>query len=154
METSTPRTPDPDDHASPRATRLPARPDAVSRARRAVRRAATTAGMAEDRVDDLVLAVSEACTNAMEAHVASGATEAIEVTCERVGAMFEVRVRDRGGGFRLEHLAPRPPLADPRHLEVERGWGVQLMQHLVDEVTFDLTEPGTCVCLRNALAPS
>lgn len=121
------------------------------RARDTVRRSAERAGLAVDRIDDLVVAVSEACTNAMEAQLRAGVTAPLVVTCSVRAKFFEVRVRDRGSGFSPDALSPRPPLSDPGHLEVERGWGIQLMQQLVDDLVFDVTGAGTCVRLRMSL---
>ncbi len=147
MESSTLRNSSSDDW-SPRRVRIPVRPDAVLRARETVRRAATAAGLSNDRIDDLVVAVSEACTNAMEAQLRVGARAPIEVTCSLDDEAFEVQVRDHGDGFEPGDIQPRPPVRDPGHLDVERGWGIELMRQLVDEVIFDVTGDGMCVRLR------
>jgi anti-sigma regulatory factor (Ser/Thr protein kinase) len=99
-----------------------------------------------------MVAVSEAVTNAIEAQQRIGVTSPIEVRCNVLGDVFEVEVRDRGDGLEPSALDVRPPITDPRHLLVERGWGIDLMRQLVDELVFDVTEPGTCVRLRLALA--
>lgn len=127
------------------------RPEFVAHARAAVESAAVRAALDRDRVDDLVVAVSEACTNAIEAQLRIGELSPVELTCTVDDGMLEVRVRDRGAGFEPAELRPRPPLHDPGHLDIERGWGIQLMQALVDELVFDLTEQGTCVLLRMSL---
>lgn len=127
------------------------RPDAVLRARDTVRRDATSAGLPRHRVDDLVVAVSEACTNAMEAHLRAGTTAPIDVTCSVTGSVFEVQVGDHGDGFEPTSLRRRPPMPDPHHLDVERGWGIELMRQLVDDLVFDVTGHGMCVRLRMAL---
>ena len=127
------------------------RPDAVVRARAAVREAAITAGLHDDRVDDLLVAVSEACTNAMEAQLRAGTSAPIEVTWTVDESIFEVQINDHGDGFEPSTLPARPPVTDPRHLDVERGWGIQLMRQLVDELVFDVTGDGMCVRLRLAL---
>ena len=150
MESSTLRDSSSDDQ-SPRRVEIPVRPDAVVRARESVRRAAADAGVTRHRIDDLVVAVSEACTNALEAQLRCGARQPIEVTCSVTGSMFEVQVSDRGDGFDPAALPPRPPLTDPRHLDIERGWGIQLMRQLVDDLVFDLTGEGMRVRLRMSL---
>jgi serine/threonine-protein kinase RsbW len=128
--------------------RLPVEPRAIAEARRAAARAAQAAGLDPDRTDDLVVAVSEACTNALEAQQRAGVTTPIEIGCRIVRAALEVVVLDRGNGFVPESIAPRPPLAHPGHLDVERGWGIQLMRSLVDELEFIGTADGTVVVLR------
>ncbi|HEX4905552.1 MAG TPA: ATP-binding protein [Acidimicrobiales bacterium] len=127
------------------------RPDAIARARAAVRAAAAAAGVHRDRIDDLLVAVSEACTNAMEAQVRAGTASPIDVTWAADESVFEVQVTDHGDGFEPTELPERPPVSDPRHLEVERGWGIQLMRQLVDELVFDVTGDGMCVRLRLSL---
>ena len=128
--------------------RLPVEPTAIAVARRAVARAARDAGLDADRSDDLVVAVSEACTNALEAQQRAAVLTPIEVSCRMVHSTLEVVVLDRGNGFHPESIAPRPPLAHPGHLDVERGWGIQLMRSLVDELDFVSTDDGTAVILR------
>lgn len=114
-------------------------------------RAAAAATLAADRIDDLVIAVSEAVTNALEAQQRAGVSSPIEVTCAHTETWFEVEVRDCGDGFEPGELRPRPPVDDPGHLDVERGWGIHLMRTLVDDLVFDVTGPGTAVRLRVAL---
>ena len=134
-----------------RSVHLPVEPTAIGVARQAAASAARDAGLSADRTDDLVVAVSEACTNALEAQLRGGVHQPIEVTCSVTGSMFEVQVSDRGDGFDPAALPPRPPLTDPRHLDIERGWGIQLMRQLVDDLVFDLTGEGMRVRLRMSL---
>ena len=150
MESSTLRDSSSDDR-SRRTVRIPVRPDAIVRARAAVRAAAAEAGVRRDRIDDLLVAVSEACTNAMEAQVRAGTSAPIDVTWTVDETVFEVQITDHGDGFEPAALPARPPVSDPRHLEVERGWGIQLMRQLVDELVFDVTGDGMCVRLRLSL---
>ena len=146
MGTTRLRNDDPD-RSGPRL-HLPVEPAAVGRARRAALTAARAAGLDPDRSDDLVVAVSEACTNALEAQQRAGVTTPIEITCVIDERTLEVVVLDRGLGFAPESIAPRPPLDHPGHLDVERGWGIQLMRSLVDELDFVGTDDGTAVVLR------
>jgi serine/threonine-protein kinase RsbW len=111
---------------------------AVASARRA---------LADERVDDLKLAVSEACTNAIEANrsIRPGAPVHIEVWEEP--DRLEVSIDDRGPGFDLEKLAFPPPITDPERLNFERGLGIPLIKTLVDNVVFVRLEKGTSVRL-------
>lgn len=142
---------DPQDHGDT-VVAVPVRPEAIFTARRAVQQAAARAGLGRDRIDDLVIAVSEACTNALEANQRAGCDDPIVVTCAVVAGTLEVAVSDCGAGFEPSALAPRPPLTDPAHLDVERGWGIQLMRELVDELLYDhLDTGGMTVRLRMSL---
>lgn len=150
MATTTHQHDEPDERRDT-VVEVPVRPEAIFATRRAVQRAATDAGMHPDRVDDLLVAVSEACTNALEANQRAGCEDPLVVTCTVGPDVFEVCVTDCGAGFEPALLPVRPPLTDPGHLDVERGWGIQLMRELVDELDYDSTEAGTTVCLRMAL---
>ena len=119
------------------AVAVPARPDGVRLARQTVDGAARRAGLSDDCVDNLVIAVSEACTNAIEAQLVAGNSEDIRIRCLVTHGSFVIEIEDRAGpGFDPAHLPSRPPLGDPDHLEIERGWGIQLMRQLVDRLEF------------------
>ena len=101
----------------------------------------------DDQVDDLRLAVSEACTNAIEAHDAAGSSERVLVRCKAGSDTLEVCVEDRGHGFDPAQLPDHPPVTDPDRLKFERGLGIPLIKALVDEVEFSPTGEGTSVRL-------
>lgn len=129
---------------------LPARPDYLALARLIVVAAATSdPTFANDRIDDLRLAVSEACTNAVEAQrraIAAGGGEApIRIRCRLDGDRMEVEVEDHGAGFDPGGLVPHPPVHDPARLDHERGLGIPLIRMLTDEVDFEPTADGTRV---------
>src|SRR3954468_13800188 len=92
--------------------------------------------LSDDRIDDLKIAVSEACTNAIEAHGAVATDERVLVRCRRAGEQMEVTVEDRGGGSAPGTLPEHPPVTDPDRLRFERGLGIPLIRSLVDEVEF------------------
>ncbi|MEN3271765.1 MAG: serine/threonine-protein kinase RsbW, partial [Actinomycetota bacterium] len=107
-----------DDSDRTRSLHLPIEPRAIAVARQAAASAARDAGLGADRTDDLDVAVSEACTNALEAQQRAGVRTPIEISCRVVATTLEVVVLDRGAGFAPEAIAPRPPLAHPGHLDV------------------------------------
>jgi serine/threonine-protein kinase RsbW len=106
----------------------------------------------DDQIDDLRLAVSEACTNAIEAHAAVPTDSLVLVQCLGSDERFEVCILDRGGGFDLTDLRPHPPVTDPSRLKFERGLGIPLIKALVDEAHFEANDHGTVV--RLAVLPS
>lgn len=122
-------------------------PENVREAREVVARAAGAAGATRARVGDLVVAVSEACTNAIEAHVAAHDEGLVDLQVVREANELVVTVEDRGRGFDPGARAPRPRLGHPDHLSNERGWGIDLMRALVDHLTFERTSLGTRVRL-------
>jgi len=136
---------------------IPARPEYVALARLVVSSLASTRrDLADDRVDDLKVAVSEACTNAIEAHVATASADSVVIRCAEFGDRLEIYVLDRGQGFDPESLPEHPPVTDPERLNFERGLGIPLIKTLVDEVVIDSTGQGTkvrLVMLCTALEP-
>ncbi len=127
---------------------IPARAEFVALARLVVSALASSDSvLADERIDDLKLAVSEACTNAIEAHDAAGSDERVLVRCQAGTDSVEVCVEDRGHGFDPAGLPDHPPVTDPDRLKFERGLGIPLIRALVDEVQFSPTEHGTSVRL-------
>src|SRR5581483_1668787 len=101
--------------------------------------------LVDDRIDDLKLAVSEACTNAIEAHGAASLDDRIVVRCWEGDDRLEVSVEDRGEGFDPQALPEHPPVTDPDRLNFERGLGIPLIRSLVDSVRFETSDEGTLV---------
>jgi serine/threonine-protein kinase RsbW len=113
------------------ALEIPAKPDYVGVVRLAVASLARKAGMDEERVDDLKIAVSEACTNAV-----MDAEEA------KVGEPIRVAVHDSGTTMTIE-IADSVPASAQAELEDSQGFSTRrtmsaaLLASLVDsyEVT-------------------
>ncbi|HSH59543.1 MAG TPA: ATP-binding protein [Acidimicrobiales bacterium] len=125
---------------------IPARGEYVGLARLVVSSLASSRRtLADDRVDDLKLALSEACTNAIEAHAEVGAEDAVLVRWVEGDDRLEVEVEDRGPGFDPSTLPEHPPVTDPERLNFERGLGIPLIRSLVDEVSFSRVEHGMAV---------
>jgi anti-sigma regulatory factor (Ser/Thr protein kinase) len=110
--------------------------------------AARIGGVLPDRrIDDLRLAVSEACANAFDAQVEESSDAAITIAIELDQDAIAVTVTDHAGGFAVEDVDPIPAATDPGRLRHERGLGIPLMRSLVDELTFTPTGDGTSVRL-------
>lgn len=99
--------------------------------------------LADERIDDLKLAVSEACTNAIEAHTRAGTTDPVRVRVLEADERIEVEITDRGGGFDPDQLRLHPPVTDPSRLDFERGLGIPLIRTLVDLARFERLDHGT-----------
>ena len=128
---------------------IPPRSDYLALVRMVVAAAATLdPPLGAARLDDLRLAVSEACANAIDAHVARFVDEPVQIRCELHADEVVVIVHDRGGGFDPASLDVLPAATDPRRLGHERGLGLPLMRVLCDEVTFTAIDGGTRVVLR------
>ena len=125
---------------------IPARPEYIALVRLVV--ASLASGrriLSDERVDDLKLAVSEACTNAIEAHTSIEVDERVLVRCAEGDDRFEVSIEDQGEGFDPSALPEHPPVTDPERLNFERGLGIPLIRTLVDEVEFSSGDNGTAV---------
>ena len=126
---------------------VPAQPAYVGVARSVVAAvAAALDGLDDDRLEDLRVAVSEACTNVVEARGRDAVEDRIVVRCTVTADHLEVCIEDSGSGFDPGDV-PAPPGPDSPPNASERGWGVQLIQALVDDVTFRQTNDGTAVDL-------
>jgi serine/threonine-protein kinase RsbW len=125
---------------------IPARAEFVALARLVVSSFASTSfGLEDDRIDDLKIAVSEACTNAIEAHGVADTDERVQIRCEDNEDHLEVRIEDRGRGFDPQTLPEHPPVTDPTRLKFERGLGIPLIRSLVDDVDISSSDKGTQV---------
>lgn len=127
---------------------IPARRDHLALVRLVVTAAAAVDGRLSDRrIDDLRLAVSEACANAVDALAAAGLDAPVLLHIELAGDDLAVTVTDRAGGFEPAAVEPIPGATDPGRLGHERGLGIPLMRSLTDDVAFTRTGQGTSVRL-------
>src|SRR5487761_1203511 len=127
---------------------IPASPEYIAIVRLVVSSLVTTRReLADERIDDLKLAVSEACTNAIEAQNSVDGDAPVTVGILEDDDRLEVHVADCGPGFDPDTLPPHPPVTDPDRLNFERGLGIPLIRSLVDDVAFESTSEGTTVRL-------
>lgn len=113
------------------ALNLPRDEISVPVARRIVDTSMRAVGVAPGIVDDVTLALSEACTNVLQ-H--SGPGDEYEMTVRLTGTTCAIEVRDLGEG--LDSSIQRS-MAAP---DAERGRGVHLMNVLVDRIDFRAEE--------------
>lgn len=126
---------------------IPARADFLAVARLVVGAAASVEeGLSEDRLDNLRLAVSEACINAINAHGRLGTdADHILIRCGLSLDRIEVEVVDHGSGFDPTAVPELPAPTDPARLEHEGGLGLQLIRALTDETEIRSDHGGTAV---------
>jgi serine/threonine-protein kinase RsbW len=101
--------------------------------------------LADQRIDDIKLAVSEACTNAIEAQRRVDDSEPVVIRVLEAPERLEIQVVDHGGGFDVDDIPSHPPVTDPERLNFERGLGIPLIRTLVDYLQFDSNGDGTTV---------
>lgn len=102
---------------------------------------ATIMGFAQDRVDDLRTAISEACVNAIEHGNKQVETERVIVTLTIEESKLKVDVQDKGKQFQPE--VGKPDMAKKIKGSLPpRGWGMFLIKSLMDEVAFSSQDGG------------
>lgn len=121
---------------------LPREAVGIPMVRRALGDSLRSLGVTEDCVSDILLAVTEACANAVR-H--GGPANRYEVEVAIGHGRCDVRIIDRGQGH--VRVPEQYPPAD-----TENGRGLLIMQAVVDEISFGITPGrGTTVHLRKHL---
>ncbi|MFE3454109.1 ATP-binding protein [Nonomuraea sp. NPDC059194] len=111
--------------------------------RRVLGDAMRSLSVSESCISDMLLAVSEACSNAVR-H--GGPANRYEVSASIGYGRCDVKVADTGGGLASMPLHYPPP-------ETENGRGLLIMRAVVDEISFGVVPGrGTTVHLRKHLA--
>lgn len=111
-------------------------PDYIQIAKMAVGAAASTAGFDIEHVEDIELAVAEACKN-ITCHGFDGWSECYEITCRVNDARMEITVTD----IKCEHSVSkgkRPCLDCPK----EGDLGIFVIKSLMDEVEITKEKQG------------
>lgn len=105
-------------------------------------------GLTPDRIEDLKLAVSEAVNNAIEHGNGRQATKLVEVVFVLDHEKLEVRIRDEGEGTERVDFARQ--VVEEHNLEagMHRGFGMYLINALVDDCEVSSSQQGTVMTLR------
>ena len=134
---------------------FPPRPEYVSFVRVVVAAAAELdPGLAPSRVDDLRVVVSEATTNAIQAHLRTGSDQPIRVRCHRSAGRVSVVVCDEGSGFDPDAVPEMPAPDSPDRLRHESGMGLSIIKTLADDLQISSSPAGTRLRLMLATGPS
>ena len=115
---------------------LPAAPHILSEARYSLRRWLRHGGATDAESAEITMAVSEACTNAVE-HAYSPAPAAFTLAARRSGDEVVITVRD-GGQW-------RPPRGS------NRGRGLTIIKAAMDAVQINTTAKGTEITMQRRL---
>jgi serine/threonine-protein kinase RsbW len=104
--------------------------------------------MSPDRIDEVRMAVVEACINALEhSHAEDGEVfVTFEVLGGREAETLRITVRDHGIGFSPEDLA-EPTIEEKLKSRRKRGWGLKIIRGLMDDVEISSGEWGTTVVM-------
>ena len=110
--------------------------------------------LSQTDIDDLVLSISEAATNAVHAHTDKGTTRPITIKYLFAPTALTVEVRDRGEGFSPHTIGELPDVTDPERLDFEHGLGVYLYCTHTDEHEITSSRRGTRVRLVKTYSES
>lgn len=120
--------------------RIPASVTELAAVREFIRRQARAAGADPVAVHDVVQAVDESVTNAIE-HGYAGSPGTVEVEVDRAGRSLIVRLRDQAPPFDPT-LVSTPDTTLPLEHRPLGGMGVFLTRELTDAVTYRRTRDG------------
>lgn len=99
-------------------------------------------GLEENKVDEVKIAVVEACINAFE-HSKSEERR-IDVSFSIDDSALTININDGGSGFDMDEAMAK--IAEKRNEGIgDRGWGLTLIYELMDEVSIASTPNGTLV---------
>lgn len=107
---------------------IPANPDYVSIIRLTTSGIANKIGFSIDDIEDMKVAVSEACTNAIK----HSNDNNVQVIYNIIENGIEIEIKDNGKGYDIGAIET-PDLANPK----ESGLGLFIIQTLMDEVTIE-----------------
>ena len=133
--------------------RIKARAENLSLARLTLAGVANGAGAPEETVADLKLAVTEACTNAIQhAYPETAADEDVVVRYTIAGGHLMIDVEDSGVGFGR----PVPPMSEngngPR-VGAGQGLGLMLIRELSDQLVVASGSSGSRVTFVKSIEP-
>jgi serine/threonine-protein kinase RsbW len=111
---------------------FPPKPEYVSTARHTVAALARLHEIADEVVEDIKLAVSEACTNAVAANARVGEGDPVRVVASVDGDAMVIEVFDVGGIDPT--LLDRDVEFDSEEFSFERGLSLPLLRGLVDHL--------------------
>jgi serine/threonine-protein kinase RsbW len=112
--------------------KIPAKAEWVAVARLAVAAVASRLHFSVDEIEDIKLAIAEACTNCIQR---AGENDRIEITSEVLIDEVRVSVRDRSVGHKLESVDKDAGLAEGKRTE---ELGVFLIRALMDDVAYNV----------------
>jgi serine/threonine-protein kinase RsbW len=131
---------------------LPARVEYIGIARLTVSGIAHRLGLSYDEMEDLKLAVGEACTNAVQ-HAYDDAEGKLRISCRLHPDRIVIEVADQGKGFSYASMKEKiGPIDTSLDLEdvSEGGLGLYLIHSLMDEVEVHV-EAGVVISMTKYL---
>ena len=130
---------------------LPMLPDMEIAASKTATAMAEYMGLSADRIDEVRMAVVEACINAIE-H--SGAPDRkVHITFSILGdpipEKLQIEITDFGVGFEPDEVE-EPRIEQKLTADRKRGWGLKIIQGLMEEVEVETGSRGTKVIMTKS----
>jgi serine/threonine-protein kinase RsbW len=132
---------------------LPLAPDMEIAASKTATAMAELMSMSPDRIDEVRMAVVEACINAIEhSHAAEGK---VHLTFEVLGdspaapRLLRITVSDAGVGF-TPQAVEEPTIERKLNAKRKRGWGLKIIRGLMDDVEIASGAAGTSIVMTKA----
>ena len=97
-------------------------------------------GIPEERMNGLMLSVTEATTNAIKHANKSDESKLVKINVNIVGRKVIISVKDEGIGFDPQKI---PDPTEPENLLKDSGRGVYLMRFYMDDLKYNITPTGT-----------
>ena len=132
---------------------IPCMSDYVGVVRLAVSGLATRMNFSIEEIEDIKIAVSEACTNSVQYAFDNTENERVFITFNLLKDKLEIIVKDSGKGFDIKEIEKKP--LEARSLdEIDEtaprlGLGITFIKSLMDE-TDVISEPGKGTTIRMA----
>jgi serine/threonine-protein kinase RsbW len=127
---------------------LPMLPDMEIAASKTATALAEFMEMSSDKIDEVRMAVVEACINSFEHSRADD--RKVESQFAGLGndepERLQITIRDSGVGFTPENLV-KPRIEDKLKAASKRGWGLTIIKGLMDEVDIHSGPSGTTVVM-------
>jgi len=133
---------------------LPMAPDMEIAASKTATAMAELMSMSPDKIDEVRMAVVEACINAIEHSRAPD--RKVALTFEVLGnaaaepQVLRITVRDGGIGF-TPNQVEEPSIEEKLTAARKRGWGLKIIRGLMDQVEIDSGATGTSIVMTKAL---
>jgi serine/threonine-protein kinase RsbW len=97
-------------------------------------------GLDDDKLSALLLAVTEATTNAIIHANKSDKSKLVQITAKVIDGKLYVIIKDEGPGFQPEEV---PDPTNPENLLKDSGRGLYLMRVYMDDLRYNITPEGT-----------
>ncbi|GIW21668.1 MAG: histidine kinase [Candidatus Sericytochromatia bacterium] len=99
----------------------------------------------EDKIDEVRLALIEACINAFEHSKSEDRKLYFKFIIDENS--LTVIIKDNGKGFDVSLINDKPNINDKLKSNYKRGWGIMLIKNLMDSVKIESNNNGTILTM-------